>query len=211
MIIETSRILKHIDKPVTGVVHVGAHEAQELSFYRESFGDVMILWIEADPQIMPRLREVVAKDRNSLAINATLSSEPGQPIQFHRANMDQSSSILELGTHKQAHPEVSYVSSFQVYTKTLDSLMESFDEPFAECSFLNMDVQGAEGLVIQGGTEYLKNVDYIYTEVNRDELYIGCIKLPEMDVELESHGFVRVETEVYEGFGWGDALYVRKD
>jgi hypothetical protein len=38
-------------------------------------------------------------------------------------------------------------------------------------NFINMDVQGYELEVLKGGAETLNHVDYVYCEVNRDEVY----------------------------------------
>jgi FkbM family methyltransferase len=208
MIIERNKILKHC-KNVTGVVHVGAHEGQELEFYRESFGEVPVLWIEADPEIIPRLRRVLAlaTDENSTVLNSLLSNKRGY-VDFHRANMDQSSSILELGTHADVHPEVVFEETIKLWADTLDSVAGAI--AIENSNFLNMDVQGAESLVIEGGQDYIRNnVDYIYTEINRDQLYKGCATVDEMDAILGKLGFKRVEMMIYLHLGWGDALYVK--
>jgi len=208
MIISENQIMQHI-REVTGVLHVGAHEAQELPFYRKWFGkSVPILWVEADPETAERLFEETALDDFSFQAILALGDIEGYR-QFHRMNMDQSSSLLELGTHKTAHPEVKEVDVFEVWVETLDRL--AFDWELEQHNFLNMDVQGAEGMVIKGGMHHIRNyVDYIYTEVNVEELYEGCMLLPQMDEVLDDLGFDRVETEIYDQFGWGDALYIAR-
>ena len=68
MIIEHDKILKHIRKKhlVSGAIHVGASQAEELPFYRDNFGDrIPICWIEADPQREPDLRNVLLSDPKS--------------------------------------------------------------------------------------------------------------------------------------------------
>ena len=44
-----------------------------------------------------------------------------------------------------------------------------------------MDVQGYELEVLKGATETLKHVDYVYCEVNRDEVYEGNAYVEEID------------------------------
>jgi hypothetical protein len=72
-----------------------------------------------------------------------------------------------------------------------------------------MDVQGYELEVLKGATETLKRVDYVYCEVNRDEVYEGNAYVEELDEFLSSYGMERVETS-WEGQIWGDALYIKK-
>jgi len=205
MIIEHDKILKHIRKghPVSGVIHVGASHAEELPFYRNNLGDrIPICWIEADPQTEPGLRNVLLSDPKSWYLIQAIADRIIIRT-FNRANNGQSSSLLEFGTHKDVHPEVKYTGHLAVMTMTLDDI--GFGR---EYNFLNMDVQGAEGLVLQGAEETLKQIDYIYTEVNQNELYKGCMLLPDMDFFLSGRGFQRRVMNML-GFGWGDAFYVR--
>jgi hypothetical protein len=70
-----------------------------------------------------------------------------------------------------------------------------------------MDVQGFELEVLKGATETLKGIDYVYCEINRDEVYEGCAKIWELDAFLKD--FTRVETS-WAGGSWGDAIYIKK-
>jgi len=64
-----------------------------------------------------------------------------------------------------------------------------------------MDVQGFELEVLKGGENCIKNIDYIMTEVNRDEVYKDCAKVEQSDQFLDDYGFIRVETS-WEGIIW---------
>lgn len=76
-------------------------------------------------------------------------------------------------------------------------------------NFWNLDLQGSELRAIKGGTQALRYVDAIYTEVNREYLYEDCALLSEMDEYLGSAGFSRISMQMTRA-GWGDALYIRK-
>tara|TARA_B100000965_G_scaffold362182_1_gene344050 strand:- start:137 stop:385 length:249 start_codon:yes stop_codon:yes gene_type:complete len=73
---------------------------------------------------------------------------------------------------------------------------------------INMDVQGYELEVLKGATETLKNINYVYCEVNRDEVYENNAYVEEIDEFLAGYGMERVETN-WAGDIWGDALYIR--
>ena len=78
--------------------------------------------------------------------------------------------------------------------------------------FVNLDVQGAELKVLQGfGNTFTeqKNIKAVYTEVNTEEVYVGCALLSEIDSFLYHFGFQRVAISMTEA-NWGDALYLRK-
>jgi len=72
-----------------------------------------------------------------------------------------------------------------------------------------MDVQGYELEVLKGGLETLKQVDYVYCEVNRDEVYENNAYVEEIDKFLSDYDMTRVETD-WAGDIWGDALYIRQ-
>ena len=58
--------------------------------------------------------------------------------------------------------------------------------------------------------KHLQHVDYIYTEVNTEQVYQGCDEIGQIDEYLKQFGFERLATQVYEQYGWGDAFYVKK-
>ena len=63
--------------------------------------------------------------------------------------------------------------------------------------------------VFRGAGEFLDRVDFIMTEVNRDEVYEGCAQVEEIDKYLSKYKFKRVETS-WDGDCWGDALYLKE-
>jgi len=73
---------------------------------------------------------------------------------------------------------------------------------------MNIDVQGFELEVLRGAKKTLKNIKWIMTEVNRDEVYENCCMVDEIDNFLLPYGLRRVETD-WAGNTWGDALYVK--
>jgi hypothetical protein len=92
----------------------------------------------------------------------------------------------------------------------LDDYWKDSGLPQQGFNFLNIDVQGFELEVLRGAAETLNYVDYILTEVNREELYEDCVLVEELDEFLDAYGFVREETS-WGGGSWGDAFYVKND
>lgn len=84
--------------PRKGLIHIGAHNAQELPIYK-NFGIQDVLWIEADPTHREAILKNIQKHSGSrLAVFA--ASDVNGEATFHRtSNGGQSSSLLPLKDH----------------------------------------------------------------------------------------------------------------
>lgn len=187
-----------------GVLHVGANVGEEAPVYDE-LGIKDVCWIEANPEIVPQLRLNVNKYDHKV-IQMLVGDVHGLELNFHISNnASQSSSILELGTHKTAHPEVNFIKDIQLKMYRLDQC-----SCWGEYDFLNIDLQGSELKALKGMGDTLDHFKWAYLEVNKEELYKGCALIGELDSFLSEKGFQRVETKWCGNTGWGDALYIRK-
>ena len=184
-----------------GILHVGAHECEELNDYERYLSRDRIVWIEA----MPNKVEVCKNRYSNLNIEQAIVSDKIETILFKVANNGQSSSILDFGLHSQYHPHVHYIGAFNCETKLLRDILPKYNIDY---NFLNLDIQGAELKALKGMEEYLPKVDYIYTEVNSDYVYKDCSLITELDDYLKQFGLVRVETK-WTDCKWGDAFYMR--
>jgi len=199
--------LNHFIKLPLGIIHVGAHEAEELDDYIK-LGVNSIIWIEANPKIFNKLKNMTDKHSGSSVYNFAAYHSDNEIIELNIANNGQSSSIFELGTHKQEHPHVHYIEKIQVPTKKVDSLIEELKIDRFQFDFINIDIQGAELIALQGMQKQLQFAKYIYLEVNEKQLYNGCALINELDLFLEKFKFTRKITKMTQ-HGWGDALYTR--
>jgi hypothetical protein len=188
-----------------GVLHVGAHECEELPFYeRLGITKDNIVWVDA---IQYKVQQ--AKDRGIPNVfQAVITDKDDDTVIFKITNNVQSSSILEFGTHATHHPWVHFVNRSEEKTVTLDTFFERQQLDPSPYDFWNFDIQGAEMLALKGATGALKYAKALYLEVNTEEVYKGCAKLEELDTFLMNLGFKRVITDITP-HGWGDALYVR--
>ena len=211
MLIPYKSILEKYNIRPTGVLHIGANTGQEVGDYYNN-GVQKTIWIEADPSLIPSLIGNLQTYSNHLVFNDCLTDTDGDEVQFHIANNDgQSSSILELGIHAVVHPEVHYVNHTTLRTRRLDTLMVMNQLQIADYPFINIDVQGAELLVLKGMGELLHQVQYIYLEVNDVSLYKECALYPEIKQYLSTFGFVMKEKVMCGNTGWGDSLFMKND
>ena len=117
MLIELAYLKKKYRLNITGILHVGAHEAEERPDYLR-LGVKNLTWVEANEKRCSAMR----KRFPDKVLCAVVSDVNGEKVTFNEANNGQSSSILELGTHKKAHPEVHYVSKEVRTAERLDHL-----------------------------------------------------------------------------------------
>jgi FkbM family methyltransferase len=193
---------------IKGVLHLGASTGQERNEY-DNYCKGDVLWVEAIPSVYLELVKNIEPYENQRAFNACLSNVDDDEVVFNVSNNEsQSSSILELGVHMDIHPEVHYVDQIKMKTKRVDTLFEGHS--FKNINFLNVDLQGAEHLAIEGMGDLIKHFDYALLEVNMQETYRGCMLIDDLDYFMMQRGFERVETGDWVANTWTDALYVRK-
>lgn len=205
MLISLHELIQKYNIIFKGILHVGAHECEELGDYEKYIPRNKILWVEA-------LSDKVELNKSrypDILIEQAVISDKVEMVKFNRSNNGQSSSILEFGLHETFHPHVHYVDSYQVETKMLKDILCNYDNDI-DFNFLNLDIQGVELKALKSMEEYLFKVDYIYTEVNSDYVYKDCGLIQEIDEYLKPFGLERVETKWCEDFRWGDAFYIRK-
>ena len=194
---------------INGVLHLGAHQAEEAPAYQE-VGVPKVIWIEGNPELMSSLKTELKKYSNQLVYNVLVSDTDNQKMIFNVTNNYQSSSILELGTHKDHSPDVKVDHTISLTTHRLDTFFANNNIDISDYNFLNIDLQGAELLAMRGLGDLMRHFDYIYTEINIGEVYKNCPVLFELDTYLHQYGFIRTETYLTP-WQWGDAFYIKQN
>jgi len=203
MLIHLDILVQKYNINFKGILHVGAHECEELGDYEKYLARNKILWVEA----MPKKVELCKEKYPNLLIENAVVSDVIEKVRFNISNNGQSSSILEFGLHSKFHPDVRYIESFECETKLLKDILPKYDINY---NFLNFDIQGAELKALKGMEDHLSNVEYVYIEVNSDYVYKECALVSELDEYLLKFGLHRVETQWAGDCKWGDAFYIRK-
>ena len=208
MLIPFDKLYEKYNIGKEGILHCGANRSQERQAYKE-LGIQKVVWVEAIPEIAQSAAELLVPYKNQCIVEACLGSEDGKEVVFNVANNEgQSSSILPLGTHKIAHPEVFYTRSFTTSTTRLDTLIDELRLQVNNNWVLVLDLQGSELDALIGCDKELNKFGAVYLEVNEAHLYEGCALKDEVIAYLNKFGFVPVEEFIYKHWQWGDMLLI---
>lgn len=189
---------------ITGVIHIGAHYAEEVSKY-VNYGIKNIVLFEPLCENFEVIKKNISNlDANIQVHQVALGNENKKVTMNLSSNNLESSSILTPKLHLKLYPDILFNRSEEVELKKLD------DYGYNGYNFINMDVQGYELEVLKGAKETLNNVDYVYCEVNRNEIYEGNAYIEDIDDYLLKYNMKRVETSWWYDSDWGDALYIKK-
>ena len=188
---------------IKGIIHIGGHYGEEIADYvKEGVNDIVV-FEPLDDNFNILSQKVQELDANIEGYQVALGSKSGEYNMYVSDNEKQSSSILKPKVHLTHHPHVKFPYEEKVEVHLLDEY-NCYDY-----NFINMDVQGYELEVLKGGLETLKQIDYVYCEVNRDEVYENNAYVQEIDEFLSDYDMIRVETD-WAGEIWGDALYIKR-
>ena len=208
MLISVEELKSRFGVSPSGILHVGAHLAEEWADYERAEWSTFsrIIWVESQHELAQKLILALDPKRNRI-INATVWSESGKKMNFHVASNSQSSSLLAFGTHATTYPTIKFDTDQIITTVRLDEIIKDSDD----ISFVNLDIQGAELEALKGLGSKLHKVRWIYSEVNKKEVYEGCAKIEEIDEYLNDFAFKRIATRWAYKTGWGDALWIKKN
>lgn len=192
------------DLNINGVIHIGAHFGEEYFMYRDYKIEYM-LFIEPCTKNFDLLKLNVPESNKVKLIKKALGNKTDKiKMYVESANHGQSNSILEPDLHAKQYPFIEFNDQELVDMVRLDDIVSE-----KIYNFINIDIQGYELEALKGASNYLHNIDYIYSEINRDSVYKGCSLVGDLDEFLSKYGFVRVLTE-WCGQTWGEAFYVKK-
>lgn len=202
MLIDFRQLFPRHKLSFSGVLHIGANVGEEREVY-DQLGIRKQIWIEGNPEIFLKLKENISYNPQATALNYVIGDENKETVLHISNNGSQSSSVLNLGTHKIQHPDVHYVKDISCQMHRVDSLNLDLDG----VDLLNIDLQGFEYQALQGMGDLLKQFKAAYLEVNKANVYEGCTQIESMDLFMLAKGFRRQDTK-WVG-NWGDALYTR--
>lgn len=200
-----------------GVIHVGAHRGEEVFDY-EKLGAEQVIWVEPNPDVFEEMKVFLTRAGASVeskAFEYAASNVDHQTVDFNiyygpdagylRGNKGCSSLLEANGRFIDWHQK-----TIQVETITIDTLISENEFDYNDFDLLNMDVQGAEMLVLQGCDKVLENVKYVTTEATwNNPDYVDNVMYDDLKSYLESKGFVEKQI-INHTEDWGDVLFVKE-
>lgn len=197
-----------------GILQVGASYGQEMQSFLEH-GVRYGVFIEPLPEPFAHLSNVCRQIPGYVAVQSLCTDESGKEYTFYVAsNGGMSSSILKPANHLKVFDFVQFPDTVQLTSNTLDDVVafltqNGHGEVVSHLDTLYMDTQGSELRIMMGANKTLKQINYIFTEVMRGELYEKQAPFPTVCAWLDAVGFTL--NNVFFGPGHsGDAMFVRK-
>lgn len=148
-----------------------------------------IISFEPLPDVWERLnQQAKLYPRWEVGPRAALSNVNGEAEFFEAGNGVSSSLLPIMPEHTDAAPASATIASIKVETRRLDDLLPQLD--IDGRIFLKLDVQGAEGLVLEGAMDALKaQLVGVQLEMSLTSLYSSQATARELDALLLSLGF----------------------
>lgn len=202
-------IKRYYDLEPSGLIHVGAHNGQEVGAYKAS-GSRPVLLVEAQDGPYAKLVEAVDGEPGFHPIQACCSSVGGRQVDFRIASSSgQASSYLKPEKHLEYYPGIKFDESVPMTTSTLDEIILDNHLVPEQFEYLALDVQGAEMDILVGADKTLPHIKFAWLEVNFGGLYEGDTGLYPMIDFMRGRGFdlyfLRMGRKT-----WGDALFIRQ-
>ncbi len=194
-------------------MHLGANIGEEAKAY-DAAGIKNVIWIEANPELLDQLHANV--DGYGHRVFNFCVGDENKEVTFHLSNnAGQSSSVLNLGTHRRHHPTVKYERDVTVQMMRIEDFFRIIKDGTDRASlegidFLNADLQGFEGQALRGMGDLIKQFKWIYLEVNKEYTYENNALLHEIEDYLRPFGFETRELKWSGKTGWGDAFFIKK-
>ncbi|MFM6105690.1 MAG: FkbM family methyltransferase [Sphaerospermopsis kisseleviana] len=195
-----SKLLRSlIQKKNPVILEIGCNDGTHTLWFLEIFENPSIYCFEPDPRAVVSFKEKVGNHPNINLYEIALGMSNGKQkfFQSNRTDSDWtcSGSLRKPAQHINLHPNITFPSSIDVSTFTLDTWCSANNIGNAECpiDFIWIDVQGSEIDVIKGGEVALRNTRFLYTEYSDTELYEGQANLQQIKKYLKAIQLVIIE------------------
>jgi len=183
------------DLKLKGILHIGAHNCEEKELYKMINID-NVIWIDAN-------------SKNHEINNFLVSDKDDEEYLFNIANNSESSSVNKLKLHRDLYPDINYINSKIIKSKTINSIYNilNIDRDIYDVWYIC--TQGSELCALKGGIKEINNIKVIIIKVYNKEVYENCPIINDVDNFLIDYNFKRIISE-FTKENYGFALYANK-
>ena len=206
MLINFANLYEKYKMNIRGVLHIGAHYGEEVKDYI-SYNIPNLVFFEPLSNSLEILEDNLsgyADKANIQIFPYALGNEEKEVEMYVSDHGGMCSSVLKPKIVLEQYPGIKFPRKETVKMIRLDDA----EIDISDYNFINIDVQGYELEVLRGSENTLNNIDYVYTEINVEEVYENAPHVDELDKFLSTYGFSRVETDL-SGTTWGEAFYIK--
>ena len=197
-------LLAKYKNEIQKIVQVGAHVGQEISIFEKHNFEKIYLFEPNDIAFQILEKKVKGKLNYKIFKFALGNKNSKEEMYYSAENQGQSSSFLPPEVHKKVQPNIKFEDKRLVEIKKFEDLN------IINIDLLIMDAQGYELEVLKGFGRKINELEFIFTEVNRDYLYSDNVLIWDLDKYLYRLGFVRTWTSWRTAdMPWGDAFYMK--
>jgi len=206
MLINFANLYEKYNMNIRGVLHIGAHYGEEVKDYIDYKINNLVFFepLSNSLEILEENLSVYADKANIQIFPYALGNEEKDVEMYVSDHGGMCSSVLKPKIVLEQYPGIKFPGKELVKMIRLDDA----EIDITDYNFMNIDVQGYELEVLKGSEKTLNNIDYVYTEINVDEVYEDAPHVDKLDEFLSTYGFARVETDL-SGTTWGDAFYIK--
>lgn len=185
------------------IVIVGAYHGHEIARMLPRYRNASFVCLEPNPADFNALADRYQAEQRVTPLLVAAAEASGRAT-FNLTSRRGTGSLLKpMDPHNRVRP----LTKIVVSTVTLDSLSEL--APKVDCLWL--DVQGAEGRVLDGAVETLARTASVFCEVStRIPAYENGTLMPEIANTLSSSGFDLVALGIDPVTGEGNSFWVRR-
>lgn len=199
--------------PYRSILDVGGFEGEFTDSVLNYFDPERVWVVEADPDQAKFLQTKYTAEPRVKVVPAAIADRSGT-LEFHVNDHRPSSSLMPIAAQTGVifQKEMNEARVVRVPAFSLDDLFEQ--EALPDIDLMKVDIQGAERLLIQGGTKALKRIRLVFMEVWFQECYQGSALFPEIQSLMTGSGFkLRSFHEFRKGSDgnlvYSNALYAR--
>ena len=202
----------HALTEIETVVDVGANEGRWSAAVLELARPRRLIAVEPSPEIIPRLHAAIGGAGGVRIVETAIGTSTGETTLYVTVHSHNTSSARPRSDEMDALYGGGYAIKDEVKVRvaTLDDIAHDLNE----VSLLKIDVQGAEGLVLDGATKTLEKTRWLLIEANFRSHYEGDILFPELHSRLTASRFVLTGVappHFRSGVAlWCDCLYTRE-